>query len=152
MSRTRVGVTTAALLALSLTLTAHEEGGPRGDRHRGLVCQSFDVRNATLTNAQGINSRGDIVGAYVKDRVTHGFLISAGVITTIDYPGAVYTDVRGINAHGEIVGNYKNAGEPPVNIHAMYAIGTCARLTAQVPPVPPRRPFQSDVLLNLHPP
>jgi uncharacterized membrane protein len=76
---------------------------------------------ATLTNAQGINSRGDIVGWYVMgtgaSAVTHGFLRQDHRFTTIDYPGAVYTDARGIDSHGNIVGAYRMAGEPPVNFH-----------------------------------
>jgi uncharacterized membrane protein len=57
------------------------------------------------------------VGFFVKNLVTHGFLISEGVITTIDYPGAAYTDARGINARGDIVGAYRMLGEPAVNFH-----------------------------------
>jgi uncharacterized membrane protein len=76
---------------------------------------------ASLTNAQGINSRGDIVGWFVMrsgaTAVTHGFLRRHGHFTTIDYPGAVYTDARGIDSDGNIVGAYRMAGEPPVNFH-----------------------------------
>jgi uncharacterized membrane protein len=78
---------------------------------------AIDVPGATLTNAQGINSRGDIVGFYVSSARTHGFLLSEGTLTAIDYPGAAYTDARGINARGEIVGAYRLPGEPAVNFH-----------------------------------
>ncbi len=51
--------------------------------------------------------RGDIVGLFV-DGVggQHGFLLSAGQFTTIDFPGAVATSANGIGPSGDIVGNY----------------------------------------------
>ena len=36
----------------------------------------------------------------------HGFLLSRGVFTTIDFPGATVTQARGINPGGDIVGWY----------------------------------------------
>lgn len=84
---------------------------------RELTYQPVDITGATLTNAQGLNARGDVVGFYVRNAATHGFLLSDGVVTTIDYPGAAYTDARGINASGDIVGAYRMPGEPAVNAH-----------------------------------
>src|SRR5262245_20883531 len=78
---------------------------------------SIDVPGATLTSAQGINPRGDIVGFYINAAGTHGFVRRDGVFTTINYPGAAYTDARGINPKGEIVGAYRLPGEPAVNFH-----------------------------------
>ena len=76
------------------------------------------VEDALLTNPQGINARGDIVGWYVDaSSVFHGFLLRDGVFTTVDYPGAVFTDARGIGPGGEIVGTYRLPGEPAVNFH-----------------------------------
>lgn len=76
------------------------------------------VENALLTNAQGINARGDIVGWYVDANSTfHGFLLRDDVFITVDYPGAVFTDARGIGPGGEIVGTYRLPGEPAVNFH-----------------------------------
>ena len=62
----------------------------------------------------GVNAHGDIVGLYCNSAIpclitptgTHGFLLSRGELTTIDYPGAVATSATGINARGDIVGGY----------------------------------------------
>jgi hypothetical protein len=89
---------------------------------RALVYTTIDVPGGPLevisTDARGINSRGDIVGEYV-DRLGggHGYLLSKGVFTKIDYPGAAYTAANGLNARGEIVGGYRMPGEPAVNMH-----------------------------------
>lgn len=76
------------------------------------------VEGALTTNAQGINSGGDIVGWYVDaNSIFHGFLLRNDVFTTVDYPGAVFTDARGISPGGDIVGTYRLPGEPAVNFH-----------------------------------
>ena len=65
----------------------------------------IDFPNATLTLANGINARGDIVGRYDDaDGVTHGFLLRKGVFSTIDFPGASLTAPRAISARGDIAG------------------------------------------------
>src|ERR1041384_6562790 len=61
------------------------------------------------TIASGINDSAQIVGLYVTevpDIHGHGFLQSAGTITTIDFPGSSYTDASGINNSGQIVGRF----------------------------------------------
>jgi len=78
---------------------------------------TFDVPGATLTAAQGINPRGDIVGFADVGGQRHGFLLRDGEFTTIDFPGAFGTDARGISPDGDIVGGYSLPGEPAVNIH-----------------------------------
>jgi probable HAF family extracellular repeat protein len=115
MRRSHLFTTAAVVVALGLTVVALQ-AEPR--RERGFDYYTFDaLPDATATNVQGINARGDIVGSYTRLGVTHGFLFSDGVLTTIDYPGAVSTDARGINARGDVVGTYRIAGEPPVNVH-----------------------------------
>ena len=49
---------------------------------------------------------GDIVGAYTgADNVSHGFVLSDGQVTTIDYPGgASFTNATNIDSRGEVVG------------------------------------------------
>ena len=91
---------------------------PVGADRRSFEFSEIVVPDATLTNAQGINAAGDIVGIY-RDAAgrAHGFLLSKGEITTIDFPGASATEARGIGPGGEIVGAYRVAGEPAVNIH-----------------------------------
>jgi probable HAF family extracellular repeat protein len=104
--------------ASAVALTAGAQTPAAQDQGQAFDYYSFDaVPDASSTNPQGINARGDIVGSYTRSGVTHGFRWSDGVLTTIDYPGSVFTDARGINAEGDIVGAYRIAGEPPVNIH-----------------------------------
>ena len=64
----------------------------------------------------GINSQRDIVGGYCDtapctgaSRDAHGFLLSGGLLTTIDVPGAILTEAFGINERGDIVGVYEDA-------------------------------------------
>jgi len=81
--------------------------------HAG-VWSSISVGGAPRTVALGITSQGDVAGG-ISDTIgfnSHGFVISGGVVTTIDFPGAVSdsgdrgTQVNGINDHGDIVGRY----------------------------------------------
>ncbi len=70
-------------------------------------CSACPGGIARATAISGINPRGDIVGVYT-DAVgaQHGFLLSGGKFTPIDFPGAVATSANGISPSGEIVGNY----------------------------------------------
>lgn len=69
---------------------------------------------ARASTAFGINARGDVVGTYVDQSfVQHGFLLSNGEFTVIDFPGAQGTIARGIGPSGEIVGNYWLPGDNP---------------------------------------
>jgi uncharacterized membrane protein len=53
------------------------------------------------------NDRGDVVGYYSDDNgFAHGFLLSGGVLTTLDFPGAGQTFAFGINESGAIVGEW----------------------------------------------
>jgi uncharacterized membrane protein len=76
------------------------------------------VPGAVLTNPQGINARGDVVGIY-RDAAAkvRGFLWQEGQVTVIEYPDALLTEARGISPSGEIVGTYRMPGEPTVNVH-----------------------------------
>ena len=60
--------------------------------------------------SRGINSPGDIVGFYGSAGLTHGFLLSGGQSTTIDFPGSTLTDAEKINPRGDIVGFYMSVG------------------------------------------
>lgn len=83
----------------------------------------IDFPGATDTDTRpvGINSRGDIVGFYCVDTPapqcglvvnnrTHGFLLSDGKFTTIDFPDALGTQAYKINARGQILGRYRDDG------------------------------------------
>ena len=69
----------------------------------------------------GINSRGDIVGAYctgsppclIAPTGNHGFLLSDGALTTIDYPGALSSVLTGINNRGQMVGSFFDSSAQP---------------------------------------
>ena len=68
---------------------------------------TIDVPGAALTNAQGINHQGDVVGAYTDVAgVQHGFVLTGGRYRTIDFPGARSTFARGLNDAGDVVGTY----------------------------------------------
>jgi hypothetical protein len=76
----------------------------------GVLSSVPDFPGATfISEATGINSRGDIVGFYlapIQPMFEHGYLLSHGVFTTIDFPGAFLTSISGINACGDVVGRY----------------------------------------------
>lgn len=74
---------------------------------------TVDVPNSCGTTLEGINSRGDIIGAYLDCAPPfhgHNFLWSNGVFTYIDPPGCFgdsgfASTEMGINAPGDIVGS-----------------------------------------------
>jgi probable HAF family extracellular repeat protein len=72
---------------------------------------TLDVPGASVTQASGVNSSGQIVGDFVDDAfgLTHGFLYSDGSFTTIDVPGASRTIAEGINVSGQIAGGFQDA-------------------------------------------
>ena len=80
---------------------------------------TIDFPGATFTETNGINPSGDIVGDYsiaapfacfFRQVLCHGFLLSGGEFTSIDFPGASSTIAFGINPGGDIVGRYDIAG------------------------------------------
>jgi len=68
---------------------------------------------AAMTQATGINDRGEVVGTYTvgtgNNAVTHGFTWWNGKFTTVNYPAASSTSVNGVNDEGDIVGFYTDA-------------------------------------------
>ena len=101
----RIVATTACFAALTVIGRGAE---------RALVFTAIDFPGALLTNAQGINAGGEIVGAYNDagtPSVTHGFVLSGGRFRSIDVPGARATTARGIGPGGDIVGSYQNPNE-----------------------------------------
>jgi uncharacterized membrane protein len=103
----------AVVLAVCLSGSVASLGADR----RSFEFSEVVVPGAVLTNAQGINAAGDIVGFYRNATGAHGFLLRKGEVTTIDFPGAAATNARGISPDGQIVGTYTIAGEPSVNVH-----------------------------------
>ena len=84
---------------------------------------TFVVDGARLTQPQGINAAGDIVGWYNDASArSHGFILRGGAITTVDYVKpdnsvADNTTLRGIGPDGQIVGNYRDNSEEGVASH-----------------------------------
>jgi hypothetical protein len=117
------------------------------------VDANHNLENHTLvlTNAQGINHEGDIVGFYqeyddqdlTKTPKQHGFLLRNGNFTSIDIPDdvasldfpnakVISTDARGISPDGDIVGSYTIAPGGPPNIHG-YLLRQGTFSTVQFP-------------------
>jgi uncharacterized membrane protein len=65
---------------------------------------AIDYPGADYTEANAINSNGDIVGAYGVNGTFYGFLLSGGTYTSFSVPGAIGTGAFGINDAGDIVG------------------------------------------------
>lgn len=77
-----------------------------------VVFTTIDFPGAVLTNAQGINAYGEIVGFYTDTAgKTHGFLRSGEQYRSIDFPGTEFTQALGIGPAGDIVGIYQRQGE-----------------------------------------
>lgn len=67
----------------------------------------FDVPGQGNTLLEGLNTRGDSVGAFDDiNLIQHGFVLSNGIFNTVDVPGGSNTFALGINATGKIVGQY----------------------------------------------
>ena len=113
MRTLRVAVLTIVAMLLAVGLTV-----PFGKAFAGskppLSFKSInvDLTGVTLTQALGINAEGDIVGRYQVGSVGHGFLLSEGTFTTIDYPGGISgtTQAHGISPEGVVVGLYTDHG------------------------------------------
>jgi uncharacterized membrane protein len=77
-----------------------------------LVFTTIDVPGAVLSNAQGNNRQGDVVGFYTDAAgQQHGFLRSGGQYRIVDYPNGHANIARDINDAGDIVGTYQRPGE-----------------------------------------
>jgi len=83
----------------------------------------IDVPGSRFTYCFGINTNGDIVGAYSdpNNDYIYGFVLSGGVYTTIGYPGVTITQLTGINDMGQVVGGI---GSPNGNLAFVYDIKT----------------------------
>ncbi len=88
---------------------------PSFERAEKDVFTTFEWPGATSTTPSGINNAGVIVGRYLLDGRTHGYIRSAdGEFTTLDFPGATFTVAGGINARGDIVGWYVLPSAPTI--------------------------------------
>lgn len=103
----------AAVVALAAVAGVHSVAGQGGgSAGKALVFTTIDFPGSVLTNVQGVNAQGDIVGLYTDTSGrTHGFLRSGEQYRSIDFPGAESTQARGIGPAGDIVGNYLRQNE-----------------------------------------
>ena len=101
---------------------------------------TIDVPGSIQTNANGINSRGQIVGFYtdVSSGTSHGFLDDNGTLTTLDFPGAINNAAFGINKDGQIVGWYAGAQHAFFYDQSMFT----------VPDPPQSDPFRLATRIN----
>jgi uncharacterized membrane protein len=93
MADFRKAVLTSAIFLLSSASLALAQG----------TYTQIDFPGASQTECFGVDSAGDIVGEYYDAAGLHGFLLSAGTYTTIDYNG-YDTALNGINDTGQVVG------------------------------------------------
>ena len=98
---------------------------------------SIDVPfpGVTTTVANGINSKGDIVGTYRDSSGGHGFLKKGSTFYSIDvpFPGVTGTAATGINNKGEIVGFYQYGSYSGYPHGFIFANGEFTRLDASFP-------------------
>lgn len=70
----------------------------------------FDVPNTSYTQAQGINSSGDIVGLIQDGFGEHGFVRHQnGDYTVFDAPNAKATSAQSINSRGYVTGTFSDS-------------------------------------------
>ncbi|NNE68701.1 MAG: hypothetical protein HKN33_19215, partial [Pyrinomonadaceae bacterium] len=83
-------------------------GGPKGfklDKHGTLTVIGFP--GATVTQANGINDNGEIVGLYLLGGPPQAYLRTKdGTYSNVDFPGSISSQAWGINSRGQIVGQY----------------------------------------------
>ncbi len=93
--------------------------------------QTFDVPGGNSTEAQGINSAGDVVGYYSSSGGRLGFLFdpATNTFTNLNGPtGSSVIQANGINDNGAIVGTYRDSSN---NTHGfLYANGQYTTIDA----------------------
>lgn len=121
MNGKRFGLAAFGIVAIMANSQAAGQG-------RSLTITTIDFPGSVLSNAQGINDQGDVVGFY-NDAAgrTHGFVRSGDQYRSIDFPGARSTQARGIGPAGDIVGTYQRqneSGSVPVHGFLLSRRGT----------------------------
>ena len=83
------------------------------------------------TVANGTNARGDVVGrddvagVGTAPPVGHGFLLSGGQFTPIDYPDATFTAATRTNPSGDVTGRYKRGSDGKMLGFLLTSKSTC---------------------------
>jgi hypothetical protein len=63
---------------------------------------SFLPMGTTISQATDVNNAGIVSGFFGSS----GFLLNAGVLTTVNFPGAMSTQALGLNNKGDVVGDF----------------------------------------------
>jgi probable HAF family extracellular repeat protein len=98
--------TTRSVLCLTLVIVS----ASLATALRAYTYSEIKVPGASSTSAIEIDNKGDIAGSYLDPSAhVHGFLLSGGKYTTIDYPGAIGgTEAFGVNDLKVVVGTRDN--------------------------------------------
>lgn len=119
------------------------------------ILTPFDVPDAAVTQAYGINARGDIVGTFqyaAPYNKNHGFLLRRGIFTVIDFPGSStdYSIATGIGPGGDIVGYYGLVGGAPTSGYGflLNKHGEWTTVPNPVDPAPTMTPGPFRILPN----
>jgi uncharacterized membrane protein len=88
---------------------AYSIGGPRHamllKKGKFIPLAPTTILGTIYSEATNINDRGDITGQMIDDNgFAHGFLLTGGVLTQLDFPGASDTFALGINDFGLVAG------------------------------------------------
>lgn len=77
----------------------------------GGVFEIISIPNAPGgAQATGINNSQQKCGFFIDGAMAnHGWLLSGGVFTQLDYPGSTFTQALGLNNKGSVVGDYMDA-------------------------------------------
>ena len=76
--------------------------------------------------ATGINDKGQVSGFFATGATSDdGFLLSAGKLTILSFPGATVTEALGLNNLGQVVGFYNDA--MPVTRTDLSIVTECSR-------------------------
>jgi hypothetical protein len=135
--RIKNGVGTLVLVMTAL-ITVLASTGVRAHK-QGYVFSSFDFPGAAVTQAYGINARGDIVGTFQNappNNQNHGFILRDGEFIAIDFPGGDtdHTIATAIGPSGDVVGYYGLIGGPPTSAHGFLRDRQGNWSTVQNPP------------------
>ncbi len=76
----------------------------------GGVFELITIPGSTSAQATGINDMSQVVGFFIDGTgATHGWLLSQGSLTQLDYPQSTATSAFGINSNGIVVGAYTDS-------------------------------------------
>jgi hypothetical protein len=84
---------------------------PYVELQSGGIFQSILIPGAVSAQATGVNKTYNAVSGFYVDaaNVTHGFLLSEGTFTPLNFPGAMLTMALGVNNSNQVVGSYNDA-------------------------------------------